>query len=360
MSGNSIGTLFRLTSFGESHGPFMGGVIEGCPSGISLNLDSIQKEVDRRRPGQSKVTTSRSEADQVQFISGIFEGKTTGMPLTFIIANKDAKSKDYGRLKEVFRPSHADFTWQEKYGLRDYRGGGRSSARETVSRVVAGAVAKQVLTGLGIHFTTYTTSIGRVAMKAPNATSFTLDQIDSSIVRCPDPLASQQMEELILQLQKQGNSTGGVVCGRIDNLPVGLGAPVFDRLEADLAKAMLSINASKGFEIGSGFEGSTMKGSEHNDEWQIKNERMETKTNFSGGVQGGLSNGMPLTYRVAFKPVATIAQKQSSINQAGQSVVVEGKGRHDPCVVPRAVPVVEAMSAMVILDHVLLNKSIQL
>ena len=356
MSANTFGKLFRFTGFGESHGEFIGGVIDGCPAGIELDLENIQYELNRRKPGQSEITTQRKEADEVKFISGIFEGKTTGMPLAFLIANADARSKDYSHIKDMFRPSHADFTWQQKFGHRDYRGGGRSSARETATRVVAGAVAKQVLRNYNIEFTAFTKSVGEITAKnIPSNPE--INQIESNLVRCPDMKAAESMEELIKKVKKEGDTVGGVVECRIINVPAGLGAPVFDKLEADLAKAMLSINASKGFEIGSGFKGTEMKGSEHNDSWQKTDGKFSTITNYSGGVQGGISNGMPIVFKVAFKPVATILKDQESVDIEGKKVIIKGKGRHDPCVVPRAVPIVEAMAALVILDHLLLNNT---
>jgi len=356
MSGNSFGKLFRFTGFGESHGEFIGGVIDGCPSGIKLDIEMIQFELNRRKPGQSEITTQRKETDEVNFISGLFEGKTTGMPLAFLIANADARSKDYSHIKDKFRPSHADFTWQQKYDHHDYRGGGRSSARETATRVVAGAIAKQILQKPGISFIAFTKSIGEIIAKnIPGNPD--INQVESNLVRCPDMKAAETMVELVKKIKKEGDTIGGVVECRINNVPVGLGSPVFDRLEADLAKAMLSINASKGFEIGSGFEGATMKGSEHNDSWQNIAGKFSTKTNYSGGIQGGVSNGMPIVFKVAFKPVATLLKDQESIDAQGNKVIIKGKGRHDPCVVPRAVPIVEAMAALVILDHLMLNNS---
>jgi chorismate synthase len=356
MSGNTFGKLYRFTGFGESHGDYIGGVIDGCPPGIELDLKAIQFELDRRKPGQSEITTQRKESDKVNFVSGLFEGKTTGMPIAFLIANADARSKDYSHIKDSFRPSHADFTWQQKYGVRDYRGGGRSSARETATRVVAGAIAKQVLQKKGISFIAFTKSVGNVIADNIPANP-NIEQIESNVVRCPDQNAAVSMVNLIKKIKKEGDTVGGIVECRIINVPVGLGAPVFDKLEADLAKAMLSINASKGFEIGSGFLGTKMKGSEHNDSLQYSEGIFSTKTNYSGGVQGGVSNGMPVVFKVAFKPVATILKDQESVDIKGNKTVVKGKGRHDPCVVPRAVPIVESMAAMVILDHLLLNNT---
>jgi chorismate synthase len=357
MSGNTFGKIFRFTGFGESHGEYIGGVIDGCPSGIELDLKDIQFELNRRKPGQSEITTQRKEADKVNFISGLFEGKTTGMPLAFLIENADARSKDYSHIKDQFRPSHADFTWQQKFGHRDYRGGGRSSARETATRVVAGAIAKQILKKFNISFVAYTRSVGNIIAKnIPDHPQ--IKQVESNIVRCPDKESAAAMEELIKKIKKEGDTIGGVVECRIDNVPVGLGSPVFDKLEADLAKAMLSINASKGFEIGSGFKGTEMKGSEHNDSWQNTKGKYSTKTNYSGGIQGGISNGMSIVFKVAFKPVATILKDQESVDKDGNAIIIKGKGRHDPCVVPRAVPIVEAMAALVIIDHLLLNNTI--
>ena len=355
MSGSSFGTIFKLTSFGESHGLAVGGVIEGVPPGIELDFESIQKELDRRKPGQSAIVTQRKESDTVVFQSGIFEGKTTGTPIGFYIENENQKSNDYGHLQDAFRPSHADFTYEKKYGIRDYRGGGRSSARETVSRVVAGAIAKQILSKIGVRFSTYVDQVGAVRFQSD--LFFEQNQIESNPVRCPDKNAAQEMENLIRDIRKEGDTIGGAVRCIIEGVPVGLGEPVFDKLNAELGKAMLSINAVKGFEIGSGFDAISKRGTELND---LFNSDGTTKTNHSGGIQGGISNGMPITFRVAFKPVATIMQPQESINREGEKVEVQGKGRHDPCVVPRAVPIVEAMAAMVILDFYLRNKSIHL
>lgn len=350
MAGNQFGEVFKLTTFGESHGKSIGGIIEGCPAGIKVDLQKIQYELDRRKPGQSNIVTQRKESDEVVFQSGIFEEKTTGTPIGFIIKNQDQKSKDYSHIKDVYRPSHADFTYQQKYQNRDYRGGGRSSARETACRVVAGALAKQFLKDINIA--AYTKSIGHLTLTKP------LNQIDFSKVdlyttRCPDEAMHQQMEDHIKKVRKQGDTIGGVVTGVIQNVPVGLGEPVFDKLHAQLGKAMLSINAVKGFQYGSGFEGTKMKGSEHNDIFQ---QDQSTKTNYSGGIQGGISNGMAIYFDVAFKPVATLLSKQDTINEAGEQVEMQGKGRHDPCVVPRAVAIVEAMAALVIADFVLLNR----
>jgi chorismate synthase len=350
MAGNSFGTLFKLTTFGESHGIAIGGIIDGCPAGIELDLEQIQEELDKRRPGQSAIVTQRKEPDTVEFLSGIFEGKSTGTPIGFIIKNANQKSKDYSHIKDTYRPSHADYTYDEKYGVRDYRGGGRSSARETACRVVGGAIAKQVIPQ--ISFTTYTASVGKIKLeKQPEELDFSL--IESNPVRCPDPASAEKMEAYIKEIRSEGDTVGGTVQCVIKNVPKGLGEPVFDKLHAQLGKAMLSINAVKGFEFGSGFSGTEMKGSEHNDKF---NPDGSTMTNLSGGVQGGISNGMDIYFRVAFKPVATIMQKQATINSKGEEVEMQGKGRHDPCVVPRAVPIVEAMAALVIADFFLLNK----
>jgi chorismate synthase len=355
MSGSSFGTIFKLTSFGESHGLAVGGVIEGVPPGIELDFEAIQNELDRRKPGQSAIVTQRKESDTVVFQSGIFEGKTTGTPIGFYIENENQKSNDYNHLQDTYRPSHADYTYEKKYGIRDYRGGGRSSARETIARVVAGAIAKQVLSKIGVRFSTYVDQVG--AVRFESEAFFVHNQIDANPVRCPDKEKAMEMELLIREIRKEGDTIGGAVRCIIEGVPVGLGEPVFDKLNAELGKAMLSINAVKGFEIGSGFDAISKKGTELND---LFNSDGSTKTNHSGGIQGGISNGMPITFRVAFKPVATIMQTQESINREGEKVEVQGKGRHDPCVVPRAVPIVEAMATMVILDFYLRNKSIHL
>ncbi|MGB0375996.1 MAG: chorismate synthase [Flavobacteriaceae bacterium] len=350
MAGNSFGTLFRLTTFGESHGPALGGVIDGCPPGIAIDLEAVQQELNRRKPGQSAIVTQRKEPDEVVFYSGIFEGVTTGTPIGFLIHNTNQKSKDYSHIKDQYRPSHADYVYEKKYGLRDYRGGGRSSARETASRVVAGAIAKQFLEGIEIQ--AYVSAVG------PHQLSMPLEALDFSFiehnpVRTPDPEFAEAMEAYIKEIRKAGDTVGGQIQCVIKNTPIGLGEPVFDKLHAELGKAMLSINAVKGFEYGSGFAGSQQKGSEHND---LFNADGSTQTNHSGGIQGGISNGMDIVFNVAFKPVATIMQDQPTINQQGEAVVMQGKGRHDPCVVPRAVPIVEAMAALVLADYVLLNR----
>jgi len=350
MAGNSFGKIFKLTTFGESHGEAIGGVIDGCPSGLNLDLEKIQNELNRRKPGQSEIVTQRKEPDSVKFLSGIFEGVTTGTPIGFVIENANQKSKDYSHIKDVYRPSHADYTYDKKYGIRDYRGGGRSSARETACRVVAGAVAKQLISSIKIN--AYTSSVGDIYLEKPYQ-ELDFNKIEENIVRCPDKNAAETMIAKIKEIRKQGDTIGGTVTCVIQNVPVGLGEPVFDRLNAELGKAMLSINAVKGFEIGSGFCGTKMKGSEHNDIFTTDG---TTKTNLSGGVQGGISNGMDIYFRVAFKPVATIMQKQNTIDKDGNNLEMQGKGRHDPCVVPRAVPIVEAMAALVLADYYLLNK----
>lgn len=351
MAGNSFGKLFKLTTFGESHGLAIGGIIDGCPAGIKLDLEGIQAELNRRKPGQSAIVTQRKEPDTVEFLSGIFEGTTTGTPIGFEIRNANQKSKDYSHIKDSYRPSHADYTYDEKYGVRDYRGGGRSSARETASRVVAGAIAKQLLKE--VKYFAYTASVGNIQLaQKPEEIDFSL--IESNPVRCPHPASAEKMEKYIKQIRKEGDTVGGTVQCVIKNVPKGLGEPVFDKLHAELGKAMLSINAVKGFEYGSGFEGTKMKGSEHND---LFNADGTTKTNLSGGIQGGISNGMDIYFNVAFKPVATIMQDQETINSEGELVTMQGKGRHDPCVVPRAVPIVEAMAALVLADFWLQNKT---
>lgn len=351
MAGNSYGTLFRITTFGESHGEALGGIIDGCPSGIALDLEAIQIEMSRRKPGQSAIVTQRKEPDEVQFLSGIFEGKTTGTPIGFIIPNTNQKSDDYSHIKDNYRPSHADYVYEKKYGVRDYRGGGRSSARETSSRVVAGAIAKQMLPEVKIN--AFVSSVGPIFLdQAYHDLDFS--KIESNPVRCPDEKMAAEMEEYIRIIKKQGDTVGGTITCVIQNVPIGLGEPVFDKLHAELGKAMLSINAVKGFEYGSGFSGAKMKGSEHND---LYNPDGTTKTNLSGGIQGGISNGMDIYFRVAFKPVATIMQKQESLDNQGNITEMQGKGRHDPCVVPRAVPIVEAMAAIVLADFYLLNKT---
>ena len=350
MAGNSFGTLFTLTTFGESHGEAIGGTIDGCPAGIELDFDAIRREMQRRKPGQSSIVTQRKEEDEIEFLSGIFEGKTTGTPIGFVIRNTNQKPADYSENQDTFRPSHADFTYQQKYGIRDYRGGGRSSARETAVRVAAGAIAKQLLPDLKIN--AFVSSVGDIFIDKPyQALDFSLTETND--VRCPDLQSAEKMQNYIKQIKKQGDTVGGTVTCVIQNVPIGLGEPVFDKLHATLGHAMLSINAVKGFEYGSGFCGAKMLGSEHND---LFNPDGTTKSNLSGGIQGGISNGMDIYFRVAFKPVATIMQNQQTINSKGETVDLMGKGRHDPCVVPRAVPIVEAMAALVMADFYLLNK----
>ncbi|MFH1321295.1 MAG: chorismate synthase [Bacteroidota bacterium] len=405
MPGNTFGHIFRLTTFGESHGKAIGGIIDGCPAGLEIDIDLIQKELDRRKPGQSGITSQRKESDKVEFLSGIFEGKTTGTPIGFMVRNEDTKPGDYEHLKDKFRPSHADYTYHAKYGHRDHRGGGRTSARETVSRVVAGAVARMILKRFDINIYAYTSQVGDIKLdKYYN--DLDLTRIDDNIIRCPDKETAEKMMKLTEQVKKEGDTIGGVVTGVVQNVPAGLGEPVFDKLHADLGKAMLSIPAVKGFEYGSGFEGAKMKGSEHNDSMNISpssssslrmrgeayprplpkggetlstgsqdlphekyskssgegNSKLKVsfKTNYSGGIQGGISNGEDIYFRVAFKPVSTIMKRQMTVNTKGEEVEIEGTGRHDPCVMPRAVPVVEAMAALVIVDHFMRNKTVKL
>lgn len=356
MAGNSFGKIFRISTFGESHGKAIGVIIDGCPAGISIDLDEIQREMARRRPGQSAIVTQRKEADQVDILSGLFEGKTTGTPLSMVIYNADARSKDYSHIADKYRPSHADYTYQAKYGIRDYRGGGRSSARETAARVAAGALARQWLREMGIHIQAWVSQVGNEQMPEEQR-MYPLEEVESNPVRCPHPETAARMETLIRQVRKEGDTIGGVVSARIEGVPAGLGEPAFDKLHADLAKAMLSINAAKGFEYGSGFAGVAMRGSEHNDPFVKEEDRIRTRSNHSGGIQGGISNGEAIYFRTAFKPVATIVSDQDSLNEDGEKVTVQGKGRHDPCVVPRAVPIVEAMAALVLTDHVLRQRS---
>ncbi|MDR0661258.1 MAG: chorismate synthase [Prevotellaceae bacterium] len=349
---NTFGKRFRLTSFGESHGIALGGVVDGCPPGIELSIEKIQQELDRRRPGQDQFSTLRNEADKVEILSGMFEGKTTGMPIGFIIRNSDHKPEDYDDLKNLYRLSHADYTWHRKYGVRDYRGGGRSSAREHVSRVVGGAIARQILETKGIEIAAYTSQIGNISLDK-SYTELDLKTIEQSPVRCPDKDLAEKMLAFLNKVKGDGDTVGGAVTCIIKNVPIGLGEPVFDRLQAQLAFAMMSINAAKGFEYGKGFAAATMKGSEHNDEFISDNGTIRTKTNHSGGIQGGISNGEDIFFKVAFKPVATIFKEQKTTDISGAEVVMTARGRHDVCVVPRAVPVVEAMAAMAILDAML-------
>ncbi len=356
MAGSIFGNIFKVSTFGESHGKGLGGVIDGCPPGVEIDEDFVQAELDRRKPGQSKIVTQRKEGDKVKFYSGIFEGKSTGTPIGFVIENDNQKSRDYDHIKDKFRPSHADYTFTEKYGIRDYRGGGRSSARETASRVVAGAIAKLALKHFGISINAYVSQVGAIQMNLqPHEVDFS--KIENNIVRCPDESVAQEMIDHIMEIRKAGDTIGGVVECVIKNVPAGIGEPVFDKLHAELGKAMLSINAVKGFEYGSGFEGVKQRGSEHNDAFEIVDGKVTTKTNKSGGIQGGISNGQDIYFRTAFKPVATIMVDQDSINEAHEAVTVSGKGRHDPCVVPRAVPIVEAMAAMTILDYIMISKT---
>lgn len=356
MAGNSFGQLFRITTFGESHGPAIGVVIDGCPAGLPFDETYIQQQLSRRRPGQSALTTARDETDQLEVLSGIFEGKSTGTPITLLIRNKDARSGDYDALKSVYRPSHADYTYEAKYGIRDHRGGGRSSARETAARVAAGAVAQLFLRASGISIAAYVSAVGQINYTAA-PTAEQIQNRDLQLVRCPDPIVAASMEAAINEAREAGDSLGGVISLLISGTPPGLGEPVFDKLEADLAKAMLSINAVKGFDIGDGFAAAAAKGSEMNDHFYTDAGRVRTHTNHSGGIQGGISNGENIFCRIAFKPVATIQQKQNSIDRDGNAISLEAKGRHDPCVVPRAVPIVEAMAALVLADHLLRQRS---
>ncbi|EMS32714.1 Chorismate synthase [Mariniradius saccharolyticus AK6] len=354
--GNSFGRIFRISTFGESHGLGLGVIIEGCPAGLPIDEDFIREEMQRRKPGQSKITTQRKEEDEFQILSGVFEGKSTGTPIGLVIMNTDQKSKDYSHIADKFRPSHADFTYFEKYGIRDYRGGGRSSARETAARVAAGAIAKLFLTHYGITVQAFVSQVGDLKL-GKSYQELDLAKTEDNIVRCPDPETADRMIELIDQVRKDRDTIGGIVSCVVKGTPVGLGEPVFDRLHADMGKAMLSINAVKGFEYGSGFEGVKMRGSQHNDAFYQEGNRVRTRTNHSGGIQGGISNGEDIYFNVAFKPVATIMQDQESVSESGESVVVSGKGRHDPCVVPRAVPIVEAMAALVLADHLLISRT---
>jgi chorismate synthase len=358
VGGNTFGKAFKITTFGESHGRGLGVIIDGCPAGLEVDEAFIQNELARRRPGQSSIVTQRKEPDRAEILSGIFEGKTTGTPIGMAIFNKDQKSKDYSHIADKFRPSHADYTYQQKFGIRDYRGGGRSSARETAARVAAGAVAKLFLQSQGIEINGYVNQVGDIRIEQ------SYDQLDfnnteKTAVRCPDLEVAESMISLIKEVRKAGDTIGGVVGAVIKGCPVGLGEPAFDKLHADLGKAMLSINACKGFEYGSGFSGVNMRGSEHNDAFYKENGQVKTKTNYSGGIQGGISNGMDIYFKVAFKPVATIVASQESVNLKGEKVEVVGKGRHDPCVLPRAVPIVEAMAALVVADHLLRNRMMQ-
>ncbi len=347
---STIGHIFQLTTFGESHGKAIGGIIEGCPSGIELDLNAIQLELDRRKPGQSDITTPRKESDQVEFLSGLIDGTTTGAPIGFTIPNTNTKSEDYDHLKDTFRPSHADYSYDKKYGVRDHRGGGRASARETANWVVAGAIAKQILGKKNVKITAYVDQVGSIKLEG----DIDFEVIDKNEVRTANLEVATRMNDLIDTIRDEGNTIGGSIACNIIGVPAGLGEPVFAKLSASLGKAMLSINAVKGFEIGSGFSAVAMKGSEHND---LFNEDFSTKSNHSGGIQGGISNGMPINFRVAFKPVSTVMQHQPSVDSDGAEITLEGKGRHDPCVVPRAVAIVEALSAIVLLDAYLTAKT---
>lgn len=356
---NSFGNIFRLTSFGESHGKGIGGVIDGFPAGIKIDMDFIQNELRRRRPGQSRITTSRKEEDEVEFFSGIFEGRSTGCPIGFIVWNQNQHSNDYDNIKDVYRPSHADYTYNIKYGIRDHRGGGRSSARETISRVVGGALAKLALRQLGIKITAYTSQVGAIKLEK-NYTEYDLDLIETNPVRCPDPEKAKEIEELVFKIKGEGDTIGGVITCVIKGCPIGLGQPVFGKLHAALGNAMLSINAVKAFEYGEGFKGLKQKGSEQNDVFYNHDGVIETRSNHSGGIQGGISNGQDIYFRVAFKPVATVLMEQHTVNIDGIDTSMKARGRHDPCVLPRAVPIVEAMAAMTILDYYLIDKTTQL
>lgn len=356
---NSFGNLFRLTCFGESHGKAIGGVIDGFPSGIKIDMDFVRNELKRRRPGQSKITTDRAEEDEVEFLSGIFNGISTGCPIGFVVWNKNQQSKDYDNIKNVFRPSHADYTYQTKYGIRDYRGGGRQSARETISRVVGGALAKLALKQLGINITAYTSQAGEIRLEE-DYKKYDFSEIEKNPVRCPDSEKARMMEELISRIKAEGDTIGGVITCVIEGCPIGLGEPVFGKLHAALGNAMLSINAVKAFEYGDGFKGLKQRGSEQNDVFYNHDGIIETRTNHSGGIQGGISNGQDIFFRVAFKPVATVLMEQHTVNIDGVDTSMKAKGRHDPCVLPRAVPIVEAMAAMTILDYYLIDKTTQL
>lgn len=358
MAGNSFGQLFRITTFGESHGGAVGVVVDGCPPGLKITEADIQKELDRRKPGQSSITTPRSEQDEIHIMSGVHEGKTTGTPIMLVAHNKDVRSEDYNNLKDLYRPGHADFTYEMKYGIRDWKGSGRASARETLARVAAGAIAKKYLEEhLGIEFLSYVEQVADIRTDV-DFTTVTQEMIESNIIRCPDAKVAPKMIELVDSVRRDGDSVGGVIFGCIKNVPIGLGEPVFDKLPADLGKAMLSINAVKGFEIGSGFAGTMLRGSQHNDEFYIdSNGKPRTRTNHAGGTLGGISNGETIYFRVAVKPVSTISKPQHTVDRANHEVGLEATGRHDPCVLPRAVPIVDAMAALVIMDHYLRNKA---
>jgi chorismate synthase len=364
MAGNTFGTLFKLTTFGESHGVALGGIIDGCPAGLEIDLEFVKSELQRRKPGQSHITTQRKEEDEVKFLSGIFEGKTTGHPIGFTIENTNQKPTDYEHIKDTFRSSHADFTYQEKYGIRDYRGGGRSSARETACRIVGGAIAKLYLKHLNVSIQAYVSQVGHIKLEKTYQ-ELDLSKTEESIIRCPDAATAYKMVSYIEDIRKEGDTIGGIVSCVINGTPIGLGEPVFDKLHADLGKAMLSINAVKGFEYGEGFNSINFKGSELNDSFvrssEVENnKKITTSTNHSGGIQGGISNGQDIYFNVAFKPVATIMQDQQSVDKDGNETVIKGKGRHDPCVLPRAVPIVESMAALVIADFALRNRTSKL
>lgn len=351
---NSFGNQFRLTGFGESHGKGVGGIVDGYPAGIVIDMDFVQAELNRRRPGQSKITTNRKEADKVEFLSGVFEGKSTGTPIAFVVWNENERSADYDNMKDVYRPSHADFTYQTKYGIRDHRGGGRSSARETIARVVAGALAKIALKQWGIEVYAYTSQVGNVELDKPY-TAYNPALIETNDVRCPDPAKAAEMQELITRIKQEGDTIGGVITGVIKGCPVGMGQPVFGKLHAALAAAMMSINAAKGFEYGEGFAGARQRGSEQNDLFYNKDGQIAMRTNHSGGIQGGISNGEDIYFRVAFKPVPTLLMPQTTVTKDGTETTLQARGRHDPCVLPRAVPIVEAMAAMTLLDFYLIG-----
>ena len=353
---NSFGNIFRLTTFGESHGVGVGGIIDGCPAGLDISAEQVQKDLDRRKPGQSKITTQRKESDTIEFLSGIFEGKTTGTPIGFLIRNKDQHSNDYNDLKDVFRPSHADYTYIQKYGIRDHRGGGRSSARETIARVAAGSIAKQMLAQLNITVQAYVNSVGEVEI-GKEYFELDLSKTEDNIVRCPDPEIAEKMIERITYAGHNHDTVGGTIVGVLKGVPAGWGMPVFNKLHADLGFAMLGINAVKGFEYGSGFEGTKLSGSEHNDVFVTEGDQVKTVTNNSGGVQGGISNGQDIYFKVAFKPIATLLKEQKTIDKDLNATTINPKGRHDPCVLPRAVPIVEAMAALVLADHFLMSKN---
>lgn len=352
MAGNTFGNNFKVHTFGESHGAAIGVVIDGCPAGLAINEQFIQAELDRRKPGQSHITSARKESDKFEILSGIFEGKTLGSPIAIMVRNENAKSSDYDYLKDTYRPSHADYTYEKKYGIRDHRGGGRSSARETVARVIAGAIAKQILQKENIIINAFVKKVGEIEL-TKNYKELDFSLIESNAIRCPDNKVATEMINAIEEVKKQGDTLGGIIQCVVQNVPVGLGEPVFDKLHAVLAHAMLSINAAHGFEYGSGFEGASKKGSDNNDEWENINGKIGTKTNNAGGILGGISNGEDIYFNVAFKPIATILKKQQSINSKGEEITIKNEGRHDPCVLPRAVPIVEAMAALVLVDFVL-------